>query len=86
MPTYPVELNEDAGLPCVVTIETIRHPRAVGQHGAVELTGAFGIVPDLQRDGWWETDRFRDRDRVIETSSEGQTGRFTSPLSSWMKY
>lgn len=62
--TYPVELDEDAGLPCVVTIETIRHPRAVGQHGAVELTGAFGIVPDLQRDGW------RERQTGSETETE----------------
>lgn len=52
---YPVELDENAGLPLVVTIKAVRHPGAVGQHGAVELAGALGIVPDLRRDGWRQT-------------------------------
>lgn len=47
--TYPVQFDEDAGLTSAVTIETIRNPRTVLQHGPIKLTGTLGIVPDLQR-------------------------------------
>lgn len=45
--TYTVHFDEDAGLASVVAIVTVLHPRALLQQGAVELAGAFGVVPHV---------------------------------------
>lgn len=42
--SYPIQLDDDAWLSILVSIVTVMDSRAHVENGAVELTGAFGVV------------------------------------------
>lgn len=45
--SYPIQLDDDALLALMVSIVTVIDARALLQKGAIELTGALGVVLDV---------------------------------------
>lgn len=45
--SYPIQLDDDAWLAIMVSIVTVIDARAILQKGAIELTGALGVVLDI---------------------------------------
>lgn len=47
MISYPVEFDEHTGFAVTVTVRAVGESGTILQYGAVELTGAFGVVANL---------------------------------------